>query len=76
MFFRGAFAAAILFITAAWWVKEVAERLTSDITELRESDDPGRKSAIVLIWIVTFFIAVAMGAFIVHLIRNVQDFLR
>jgi len=56
----GAFALVIVFLFGAYWCYVVLGRLGSDIKEFRESKEPGTKTSIIVVWIITAIIAIAM----------------
>lgn len=58
-----AFAVIILFLFGGYWCYVVFGRLPKDIKEIRESHEPGTKTSIVVIWIITVIIAVVVLVF-------------
>ena len=56
----GAFALVIVFLFGGYWCYVVIRRLGSDIKELRENSEPGTKSSIIVVWIITAFIAIVL----------------
>jgi len=56
----GAFALVIVFLFGIYWCYVVASRFPADIKELRESHEPGAKTSIVVVWLITAIIAVVL----------------
>ncbi len=64
-----------LIVCAIYWVKEVLERLGSDIAGFRDSYNH-KKAAIAFIWLVTIYIIYRVAAFAVPLFINAARVLR
>lgn len=56
----GAFALFLVFLFGGYWCYVVIARLRNDIKELRENSEPGTKSSIIVVWIISAMIAMVL----------------
>ena len=49
-----------LFVLGLIWCYKVIQRLPDDIQEIREVHETGRTIGIIIVWIITLFIAIAI----------------
>jgi hypothetical protein len=67
----------VLLAAGAWWCKVIFERVPKDVAELRRAaDDYGVWASIMLLWCVTFFIALLSLNFLVGIVLSVVGALR
>jgi hypothetical protein len=62
----------LLLVAGVWWCKVIFERIPKDVAQLRrQPDDYGVWAATMLLWFVTFFIALLCLNFVVGIVRGI-----
>ncbi len=75
MCFR-AFAIASLYIFGCWWCYEVIRRFPQDIKEIFQDKQVARIIAIIIVWILTILVALALILYGYILVRNLISFVQ
>jgi hypothetical protein len=66
----------ILMVLGGWWCKEIFERLSDDIAEVRQPDNPLARGVIIGFWILTVFILLFEIVVIYRIAAGIFFFLR
>ena len=69
-----ALAIASIYIFGLWWCYEVIRRFPKDVKEIFQDKQAIRTIAIIIVWILTIPIAIALIWYTIYMIRNFLSF--
>ena len=69
-----ALAIVSLYIFGCWWCYEVIHRFPQDVKEIFQLKQVARTIAIIIVWVLTILIALALILYGIVLVRNLISF--